>query len=371
MTTIFCSFSSRYDPHVYEDYYREYFARYNNPHGGVGTYPAPATVPVATTTAAPQYDRSYYDPRGRPMPQSNASVNVTTANSPSNRSRKGPMARSSPPRRDRQREKPDIKTAKLTDPLPPKIKEKKIKVKSEEDLRKKMERKREEKIDRSTKEKIKEPPRESSSLPKKSAKLNEKPPKESKKKSDSKKHKSVEKGARNPPTDPVAKEDNSIKELSQSSKEPVSENISNVLKRPLEISSSNVDVLSNKVIRPGHVSDPKIVSHAADVKAAPRSVKRKSHHLSGDSSQKTAIPLLDDAGKSSPAKKTRRESVHDKMDEDLESDQHKLSEKIPRGENDMLLPAPELSKWERDDYEISVEPMKPKKKPAERKPLPR
>ncbi|CAE1273637.1 RBBP6 [Acanthosepion pharaonis] len=363
----------RFDPHAYEDYYREYFSRYNNPHGSVGTYPAPATVPVATTTTAPQYDRSYYDPRGRPMPPSNASVNVTAANSPSNRSRKGPMARS-PLRRDRPREKPDIKTAKLTEPLPSKLKEKKIKVKSEDDLRKKMERKRDEKIERTNKEKAKDPPREGGIQAKKAAKSSEKPPKESKKKSDVKKHKPVEKPTRNVVTDPVSKEDNNHKEPSQN-KESVSENVSNVLKRPVETSSSNVDVLSNKVIRPVHVSDPKILGHAADMKTAPRTasakIKRKTRHQSGDSSQKVSLPLLDDSDKCGPAKKSRREPVHEKTDADTENDQHKIPEKVPRGENDMLLPAPELSKWERDDYEINVEPMKPKKKPAERKPLPR
>lgn len=375
----------RYDPHVYEEYYREYFARYNNnPHGVVGAYPAPVNISVAATTAVPPYDnRSYYDPRARPMPPSNTAVSAPAANSPSNRSRKGPMGRSSPlPRRERPREKLDAKTTKLTEPLPQKVKEKKVKVKSEEDLRKKMERKREEKLEKSSKDKTKELSRESSGQPKRSSKSSEKSSKESKKKSESKKHRSGEKSSRSSASDFVGPKDIAKNESSQN-KDVSTDNVSNLHKRSLETTSStNIEVTSNKVNRTVSTSEPKALGHstaaAAELKTSSRTVvtkvKRKANYPSADSSsQKVTLPSLDTSDKCVPVKKSRRESVHEKMAVEGESNKPKISEKIPprRMENDLLLPAPELSKWERDDYEVNIEPMKPKKKPTERKPLPR
>ncbi|XP_029652282.1 E3 ubiquitin-protein ligase RBBP6 isoform X2 [Octopus sinensis] len=425
----------RYDSHAYEDYYRDYFSRYapHTTYPAPSTLPASAASSVATGYDRPYYDIRGR-PVTQPIAPAAVNV-VVGSNSPPNRPRKRPVSRSPLRRerpRDKGDSKPG-KSAAGGEPAPAakptKEKAKKAsKVVDEDGHHKRLERKREEKAERLAREK-------SSavglvSAKKSTSRAGDKALSKEKKKAESKRVKSEKASASKNPSVPL---DMYGKQGSENLKDggcPVNANnpgstaataagatntaaVSSVAAaKRREAAEKTVGGAASKRMQETHIdpqavtANPKMVhlttladaketAHVGDTRAvavassssravvtaasaaasSAAKLKRKARlqQQPVELAQKGSGggPSTEDIEKTLTSKKSRREvSATEKGLQEAEYGSKAL-EWSGRHESDMMLPAPELSKWERDDYEVHMEPMKPKKKPLERKPLPK
>lgn len=430
---LFCF--GRYDSHAYEDYYSDYFSRYapHTPYPAPATLTTSAASSVATGYDRPYYDMRGR-PVTQSIAPSAVNV-VVGSNSPPNRPRKRPVSQSPLRRertRDKSDSKTGKSTAggePAAAAKPAKEKTKKTsKVVDEDGHHKRLERKREEKAERLAREKS-NAAAGLVSTKKSTSRSGEKALSKEKKKVESKRVK-LEKGSASKtpsvPLDTYGKQGSenlkdsgcSVNTNNPGSTAATAASATNTAAvssvaaaKRREATEKTVSGVVSKRIQETHIdpqaatSNPKMVhlTTLADAKESANVSDTRAVSVASSSSRAgvtvasaaassaaklkrkarlqqqpielaqkgSSGPPTDDVEKTLTSKKSRREvSTAEKGLQESEYGSKAL-DWSGRHESDMMLPAPELSKWERDDYEVHMEPMKPKKKPLERKPLPK